>query len=64
MVGLDEGPRLELRISAETDRAGVEALQLEIRRLAERLGLTVAAVRIVRVDAEGSGAAPSSAEIP
>lgn len=45
-------PMIELQISARMDRAAVEALQLEIRRLAARHGLEVESVRITRDEGE------------
>jgi hypothetical protein len=47
---------IELQIFARMDRAAVEALQLEIRRLAARHGLEVESVRITRDDSEPAAA--------
>jgi hypothetical protein len=50
---------IELQISARMDRVAVEALQLEIRRLAKRHGIEVEAIRITREDSpppDGPGA--------
>lgn len=40
----------EVKLSVTGDRRAAESLQLEVRRLARRLGLAVTAVRIRRVE--------------
>jgi len=44
----------ELRVAARMSRADVEALQIEIRRLARQHGLEVQAVRTVRSEVHPS----------
>jgi tRNA-dihydrouridine synthase len=44
------GMTRSITVKVRTSRKGTEALRLEIQRLAERLGLPAAAVRVRRVD--------------
>lgn len=44
------GQRIE--ITGDLDRKAVEALQLEIRRLIQRFGMSVTELRIERISAE------------
>jgi hypothetical protein len=52
-----------VRIEGDLDRKGAEALALEIRRLARRLGVDVAEVRIV-TDAAGESGGAVGPETP
>lgn len=42
-------PGRSVKVTVRTSRRGAEALKLEVRRLADRLGLPPAAVRIRRL---------------